>query len=92
MLSLGLEATAQWEQREQGIWLREEFLPPKVEREQMHLPSPQAPSLTPEQQRQARALVDQGLSLREVARHFGTSHESIRRLMRKPEEPEPEEE
>lgn len=92
VLSLGLEATAQWEQREQGLWLREEYLPPKVEREQMHLPPPQASSLTPEQQRQARALVDQGLSLREVARHFGTSHESIRRLMRKPKEPEPEEE
>ena len=84
-LALGLEQSARWEQRGHELWLRAEYLPPKRERENPHLPPPQAPSLTPAQQREAREMVKQGASLRQVAMRFGTSHESIRRVMKKSE-------
>lgn len=83
VLVLGLEQTGLWEQRDQGLWLRSECLPPKQARENPHLPPPQPPSLTPEQQHEARMLVRQGISLRQVAKRLGTSYESIRRLGKK---------
>jgi hypothetical protein len=33
VLALGLEATSMWEQRGDSLWLRDEYLPPKLERE-----------------------------------------------------------
>jgi transposase len=81
VLALGLEATAMWEQREDGLWLRENYLPPKLDREAPRLPS-HPPSLTPAQQEQAIMLVRQGMSLLEVADLLGTSYESIRRHTR----------
>ncbi|MHB8594611.1 MAG: recombinase family protein, partial [Acidimicrobiales bacterium] len=56
VLALGLEATSMWECREDGLWLREEYLPPPLERERPHFP-PQPPALTPAQQEQAIMLI-----------------------------------
>lgn len=83
VLTLGLEQTERWGQRDQGLWLCSEYLPPKRECEDPHLPPPQPSSLTPEQRREALVMVEQGMSLRGVARHFGTLYESIRRLLKK---------
>jgi hypothetical protein len=33
VLTLGLEATSMWEQRDDGLWLRENYWPPKLDRE-----------------------------------------------------------
>lgn len=82
VLSLGLEATARWEQHG-GLWLREEYWPEKLERSVPHVLPPQAPSLTPAQQEDAVALMQQGWSIREVARHLGASRGAIHRLARK---------
>jgi DNA invertase Pin-like site-specific DNA recombinase len=83
VLALGLEKTAQWEQRDSGLWLRAEYLPPKLERSNLRKPPLQSPSLAPEQKEEALKLVEQGMSLRQVAKQFGTSYESIRRVMKK---------
>jgi len=83
VLALSLEKTAQWEQRDSGLWLHAEYLPPKLERSNLHLPPPQSPSLTPEQREEALKLVEEGMSLRQVAKQFGTSYESIRRAIQK---------
>jgi len=77
-LALGLEATSMWEQRDGGLWLREDYWPPKLNRTGL-LPS-QPPSLTTAQQEQAIMLIRQGMSLRKVADLLGTSHESVHRL------------
>lgn len=82
VLALGLEATGWWEQRENGLWLKSDSLPPKQDRTSAHLP-PHPPSLTPAQQQEAHAMIEQGLSLRFVAKQFGTSRESIRRVMKR---------
>jgi hypothetical protein len=34
VLALGLEATRMWVQRDGGLWLREEYRPPKIERDE----------------------------------------------------------
>src|SRR5215472_10448674 len=81
VLALGLEATSMWEQRGDCLWLRDEYLPPKLERANPHLPS-QPPALTPAQQERAIMLIRQGLSLRKVADLLETSHESIRRFVK----------
>ena len=84
VLALGLEGTGQWYQHEGTLWLQPEYLPMKqTQRDNPHLPPPQQPSLTPEQQQEAIAFVLNGMSLRQVAKHFGTSRESIRRVMMK---------
>jgi len=83
VLALSLEKAAQWEQRDSGLWLHAEYLPPKLERSNLHLPPPQSPSLTPEQREEALKLVEEGMSLRQVAKQFGTSYESIRRAIQK---------
>jgi len=86
VLALGLEATSMWEQREDGLWLREDYWPPKLDREGPHLPS-QPPALTLAQQERAIMLIRQELSLlradvsfREVAQRFGISDASLWRL------------
>lgn len=83
VLALGLESTGQWEQREAGLWLRSEYLPPKLQRDNPHFPPAQLPSLVPAQQEEALALIKQGMSVRRVARHFGVSHMSVHRLVQK---------
>jgi len=82
-LTLGLGKTAQWEYRDGGLWLYEEYLPPKLERNNPRMPPPQRPSLTPGQQEEALKLVEQGVSIRQVAKQFGSSYESIRRAIQK---------
>jgi len=79
VLALGLEATEMWEQRGDSLWLREEYWPPKLDRDSPRLPS-QPPALTPAQQERAIALIRQGLSLRKIAELLGTSHEAVRRF------------
>ncbi len=84
VLALGLEGTGQWYQHEGMLLLQPEYLPMKqVQRDNPHLPPPQQPSMTPEQQQEAIAFVLNGMSLRQVAKHFGTSRESVRRVMMK---------
>ena len=82
VLALGLEGTTGWEQRESGLWLREEHLPPIQERENLHVAPPHLPSLTIEKQADALDLVQKGIPIRQVARELGTSYESIRRLLK----------
>jgi len=76
VLALGLEATKMWEQRDGALWLREEFWPPKCERERPG----RSPNLSPAEQEQAIMLIRQGMPLRRVAELFNTSYESVRRL------------
>jgi transposase len=84
VLALGLASTGLWEQRDGGLWLRQDCQPPKLDRSMQHLPPPQAPSLTPVQQEEAlRLLQQQGLSIRQVASHLGTSRGTIHRLVKK---------
>lgn len=84
VLALGLEKSGQWEQLDHGIWLKEEYWTEKrAEREHPHLPPPQEPSLSPTQQQEALILIQQGMSMRQVARQLDTSYETIRRLMKK---------
>lgn len=82
VLALGLESTSMWEQRDDGLWLRENYWPPKLDREAPRLPS-HPPSLTPTQQEQAIMLIRQGMTLRKVADLLGTSYESIHRLVKR---------
>ncbi len=77
-LALGLEATSMWEQREDDLWLREDYWPPKRETKRLG----PLPSLTPAQQEQAIMLIRQGMSLRKVAELLGTSYESVHRLIK----------
>ncbi len=77
VLSLRLEKTGHWGQRERGLWLRSDYFSPKQVREEPHLPPPQPPSLTSEEQAEALALVRAGASLRQIARPFETSHGAI---------------
>jgi DNA invertase Pin-like site-specific DNA recombinase len=76
VLALGLEATKMWEQRDGVLWLREEFWPPKCERERPG----RSPNLSPAEQERAIMLIRQGMPLRRVAELFNTSYESVRRL------------
>lgn len=83
VLALGLEATGMWEQRDNGLWLKEDYWPPKIVRDHPHSPPPQPPSMTLAQQEKAIMLIRQGMSLRQVAKIFDTSYESVRRLVKK---------
>jgi len=78
VMAMGL--ASHWEQREDGLWLRTEYLPARIEREEMrHIPYQR--KLTPAECRQARALVASGRSLRAVASHFHVSRMAIWRLL-----------
>jgi DNA invertase Pin-like site-specific DNA recombinase len=81
VLTLGLEKTEKWEQRERGLWLRGEYWPPKRDLTKRHLPPPAHPSLSPAQREEAiKLLKEPGMSLRKVAAILGTSRETIHRL------------
>src|SRR5260370_3167495 len=70
------------EEREDSLWLREDYWPPKFDREGPHLPS-QPPALTAAEQERAIMLIRQGISLRKVADLLGTTYESIHRLVKR---------
>lgn len=81
VLTLGLEKTGKWEQRERGLWLCHEYWPPKLDLTRRHVPPPAHPSLSPTQREEAIRLLQQpGMSLRRIASIFGVSKETIRRL------------
>lgn len=82
VLALGLEATSMWEQREDGLWLREDYWPPKREKV---FSGGRPPSLTLAQQEQAIMLIRQGMPLKKVAELFEISYEVIRRLAKSQE-------
>jgi transposase len=50
------------------------------------LPAQQQPKLTPEQQAEARRMLAEGMTLRQVGRHFGVSYGAIWRLTRRDQE------
>jgi hypothetical protein len=83
VLSLGLEASGHWEHRDGGLWLRQEYWSQKRTRSTPHVLPPQAASLTPAQQEEAKVLLQQGWSLRNVAHQMGASRGTIHRLARK---------
>ncbi len=78
VLALGL--SHDWEQRSDGLWLRQELLPAKLERSAMTL-MPEQHKLNAEQREEARRLMGEGKTLRQVAAHFGVSRMAIWRLM-----------
>ncbi len=78
VLALGLEATLMWEQREDGLWLREDYWPPKREVEKGKPGRP--PTLTPAQQERAIMLIRQGMPLQQVAELLETSYDVVYRL------------
>ncbi len=82
VLALGLEGTGKWEQRERGLWLRDDYWPPKRDLNKRHLPPPAHPSLSPAQREEAVRLLQQpGMSIRKVAHALGTSRGTIQRLV-----------
>ena len=83
VLSLGLETSGHWEQREGGLWLRQQYWSEKRSRSTPHVLPPQASSLTTAQQEEAKVLLQQGWSLRDLAHELGASRGSIHRLARK---------
>lgn len=85
---LGLGLASRWEQRGDELWLRIEHLPPKIKRDEIRH-TPYQRRLTPEQCRQARALVASGKSLRQVATHFGVSRMAIWRSIKNEASPAP---
>lgn len=77
---MGLGLAGMWEPRDEGLWLRDEHMPPKLKRDQMrHVPYQR--KLTLAQCRQARALVASGKSIRHVAAHFNVSRMAIWRVL-----------
>ncbi|HEX3272642.1 MAG TPA: helix-turn-helix domain-containing protein, partial [Ktedonobacterales bacterium] len=50
------------------------------------LPAQQQPKLTPEQQVEARRMLAEGMTLRQVGRHFGVSYGAIWRLTQRDQE------
>jgi hypothetical protein len=77
VLALGL--SAQWEQREHELHLRPEFIPPKLERSEMTM-KPDQRKLTPTERQEARQLLAEGKTMRQVAEHFHVSRMAIWRL------------
>ncbi len=65
-----------WEQREDGLWLREDYWPAK--REVGYIGCP--PSLTKAEQERVIMLIRQGMPLEKIAELFKTSYDTIRRL------------
>src|SRR5581483_410398 len=85
VLALGLEP--RWEPRENGLWLREELLPPKRKRQNPHAPLPMQYKLDLFQRRQAREMAQSGMTIRQIADHFGVSRMTIWRALRAGDEP-----
>jgi len=76
-LALGLEATEMWEQREDELWLREDYWPPKRD---VVSNGGRPPILSKAEQERAIMLIRQGMPLEKIAELFNTSHDTIRRL------------
>jgi len=70
-----------WERRDDGLWLRECYWPPKCEVDKGQPGRP--PALTPAQQERAIMLIRQGMPLQKIADLFGISYEVVRRLAKK---------
>ncbi|HEX4204405.1 MAG TPA: helix-turn-helix domain-containing protein [Ktedonobacteraceae bacterium] len=80
-LTLGLEKTGKWEQRQSGLWLCPAYWPPKLDLTRRHVPPPAHPSLSPAQREEAiRLLQEPAMSLRRIASNLGVSKETIRRF------------
>lgn len=77
VLALGL--SAQWERRGDELWLRQEFIPPKLERSEVRL-TPDQFKLSPADREAARRLLTEGKTMRQVAEHFGVSRMAIWRI------------
>jgi len=83
VLALGLNE--QWEQRGDGLWLKAELLPTKVQRQQRrNAPDQHKPS--PEQRQEARRRIAEGQKLREVAEALSVSRMAIWRAVREESE------
>lgn len=85
VLALGLEN--QWEQRDGGMWIRAKHLPPKRKRDNPHAPLPMQYKLDLLQRRQVRELAGSGMSVRQLAKHFGVSRTAIWRVLHITAEP-----
>jgi site-specific DNA recombinase len=77
VLALGL--SGQWERRGDELWLRQEFIPPKLERSEMTT-KPDQRKLTPSEREEARPMLVAGKTMRQVAERFGVSRMAIWRL------------
>jgi hypothetical protein len=71
-----LDLTPRWEQREDELWVRQEYLPGKLACSKMTQRADQR-KLNPQQHEEARRLIAEGKSLREVAAHFGVSRMAV---------------
>lgn len=85
VLALGLYA--QWEQRDDGIWLREEYRSAHVVRQDAQLDAPpyRANTLTMAQRHDALKMVHAGMSPQQVATRLSVSYWVIFRLMKRHE-------
>lgn len=82
--ALTLALAPRWERRLDGLWLLQEHWPPVHERAKTNHPPLTEPKLDAEQREQALAMLREGMSIREVARHFpNVSHNVIWRLKQK---------
>jgi DNA invertase Pin-like site-specific DNA recombinase len=79
VLAMGLAPT--WEQHENGLWLQDDYLPPKLERENPHAPLPMQFKLDWLQRQQAQEMARSGMTIRQVADHFGVSRMAIWRAL-----------
>jgi hypothetical protein len=75
VLALGL--ADRWEQRDGGLWVVAEYLPPKRKRDNPQAPFPMQYKLGHLQRRQVRDLARSGMSVRTLATHFGLSRTAI---------------
>ena len=64
------------------LWLQDEHLPPKLERANPHAPLPMQYKLDVLQRRQAQEMTRSGMTIRQVADHFGVSRMAIWRALR----------
>jgi site-specific DNA recombinase len=79
-LILGLAPN--WEQRENGLWLQEDYLPPKRERANPHAPLPMQYKLDRLQRQRAKEMARAGMTVRQLADHFGVSRMAVWRALR----------
>jgi len=79
VLAVGLAPN--WELSENGLWLQDQFLPPKRERQNPHAPLPMQFKLDPLQRQLAREMARSGMTIRQLADHFGISRMAIWRAI-----------
>lgn len=77
VLALGL--SVQWEQHGNELHIRPQFIPPKLARSEMTM-KPDQRKLTPPEREEARQLLAEGKTMRQVADHFHVSRMAIWRL------------